>query len=204
MRTKRERQGFISSSCARSQLKSICASFINSLNRRFDFVDDTQFLNIFMNVANCQLRRQLNEIENPHQLVAAARHVTDCNCEINNHFMNFFPFELILQFKNRLKFSCNNNKINISFTTSKLRYFWIIARCSSSTRLRIAIRSVSWKQHKILKILTKKRYYFFNWSLAMFLQQLRDCDVGVAANDRLARVNVEQIGRAHVWTPVTR
>ena len=72
----------------------ICASFIDSLDRRFDFIDHSQFLNIFMNVANEQSRRQLNEIENPHQFIAAARHVTDCNCEIDNHFMNFLPFKL--------------------------------------------------------------------------------------------------------------
>ena len=77
-----------------SELKSTDASFINSLNRRFDFVDDTQFLNVMMNIANEQSRRQLNEIENPHQFIAAARHVTNCNCKINNHFMNFLPFKL--------------------------------------------------------------------------------------------------------------
>ena len=70
-------------------------SFINSLDRRFDFINHSRFHIIFMNVANKQPRRQSNEIENPDQLVAAARHVTDCNCEINNHFMNFFPFKLI-------------------------------------------------------------------------------------------------------------
>ena len=78
------------------------ASFINFLDRRFDFINHSQFLNIFMNIANVESWRQLNEIENPHQLVAAARHVTNCDCEIDNHFMNFLPFKLILQFKNRL------------------------------------------------------------------------------------------------------
>ena len=72
------------------------ASVIHSLHRRFDFVNHSQFLNIFMNVTNRQSRRQWNEIENPHQLVAAARHVTDGDGEINNHFMNFLPFELIM------------------------------------------------------------------------------------------------------------
>ena len=72
------------------------ASFIHFLNRRFDFVDHTQFLNVVMNVANEQSWRQWNEIENPHQLIAAARHVTDGDCEIDNHFMNFLPFKLIM------------------------------------------------------------------------------------------------------------
>ena len=77
-------------------------SFKNSLDRRFDFVNHSQFLNVMMNVANVESWRQLNEIENPHQLVAAARHVTDCNCEIDNHFMNFLPFKLNLtKFKNK-------------------------------------------------------------------------------------------------------
>ena len=75
------------------------ASFVHFLDRRFDFVDHTQFLNIFMNIANEQARRQWNEIENPHQLVAASSHVTDCDCEIDNHFMNFFPFKLIMYSK---------------------------------------------------------------------------------------------------------
>ena len=70
------------------------ASFMNFLDRRFDFVDHSQFLNIMMDVANVESRRQLNEIENPHQFVAAARHVTDGDCEIDNHFMNFSPFKL--------------------------------------------------------------------------------------------------------------
>ena len=47
-----------------------------------------------MNVTNVEPWRQLNEIENPHQFIAAARHVTDCDCEIDNHFMNFLPFKL--------------------------------------------------------------------------------------------------------------
>ena len=89
------------------------ASFVNTLHRRFDFVDHSQLLNIFMNIANEQSRRQLNEIENPHQLIAAARHVTDCDCEINNHFMNFAPFKLKFYMKCKIKFSSNNKYLNL-------------------------------------------------------------------------------------------
>ena len=48
-------------------------SFVHFLDRRFDFIDHSQFLNIFVHVANEQTRRQLNEIENPHQLIAGAQ-----------------------------------------------------------------------------------------------------------------------------------
>ena len=81
------------------------ASFKNVFDRRFDFVNYSQFHVIFMNIANCQSRRQLNEIENPHQFIAASSHVTDGDCEINNHFMNFFPFKLDIVF-----FLKKNNK----------------------------------------------------------------------------------------------
>ena len=90
----RDYNSIFQSRVARSQLTSIGATFVNGLDRRFDFVDHTQFLNVMMNVANVESWRQWNEIENPHQFVAAARHVTDCNCEIDNHFMNFLPFKL--------------------------------------------------------------------------------------------------------------
>ena len=80
-----------------------------------------------MNVANVESRRQLNEIENPHQFVAAARHVTDCNCEIDNHFMNFLPIKLIIVSKiNKFKGSFYNNLFTTNifeFTTSNLKYF---------------------------------------------------------------------------------
>ena len=91
---------------------SRCSRRLNSLHRRFDFINHSQFLNIFMNIANEQSRRQLNETENPHQFIAAARHVTDCNCEINNQFMNFFPFKLNLN-SNRLRLL----EIIVQFTT---------------------------------------------------------------------------------------
>ena len=58
-----------------------------------------------MNITNRQSRRQLNKIENPHQFVAASSHVTDCDCEINNHFMNFLPIKLIMN-------SLNVNLVN--------------------------------------------------------------------------------------------
>ena len=77
----------------------VISSFINFLDRRFDFIDHSQFLNIFVNVANVESWRQWNEIKNPHQLVAASRHVSNCNCEIDNHFMNFLPFKLIMYSK---------------------------------------------------------------------------------------------------------
>ena len=70
------------------------ASFVNFLDRRFDFIYHSQFLNIFVNVTNVESWRQWNEIENPHQFVAASSHVTDGDCEIDNHFMNFLPFKL--------------------------------------------------------------------------------------------------------------
>ena len=70
------------------------ASLVNFLDRRFDFINHSQFLNIVMNIANVESWSQWNEIENPHQLIAAARHVTDCNCKIDNHFMNFAPIKL--------------------------------------------------------------------------------------------------------------
>ena len=90
--------------------QSMSASFVNFLHRRFDFVNHSQFLNIFMNIANRQSRCQLNEIENPHQLIAAASHVTDCNCEINNHFVNFLPIKLkVLYNCNFKKFSSKTN-----------------------------------------------------------------------------------------------
>ena len=54
-----------------------------------------------------------------------------------------------------------------------MKYFWIFARCSSSTRLRIAIRSISWKNNNI------KNNYFNNKKL--FLTDRLRCSSNICA-----------------------